>query len=49
MVPLMRAGEEGWSVIVTLEAPQRALMMDGKAVPIDIASNAQPAVSIPVA
>jgi hypothetical protein len=38
MAPLVRAGEEGWSVTVTLDAPQRAPMMDGKAVPINIAS-----------
>lgn len=34
MAPEKRAGEEGWSVTVTEEAPARAETMEGRAVPI---------------
>jgi len=27
-------GEDGWSVMVTVEAPERALMREGRAVPM---------------
>jgi len=27
-------GEDGWSVMVTMEAPERALMREGRAVPV---------------
>jgi hypothetical protein len=40
MAPVVRAGEEGWSVMVTREALQRLLMMDGRAVPIDCEKDA---------
>ena len=38
---MVRAGEEGWSVIVTLVALDSALIMDGRAVPIDIKDRGQ--------
>lgn len=34
IVSATRAGDEGWSVITTLRAPEKAAMMDGSAVPI---------------
>ena len=36
MVLVVRAGEDGWSVMVVEEAPDKAEMMDGSAVPIDV-------------
>jgi hypothetical protein len=43
----VRAGEDGWSVIVTLVALERALIMDGRAVPIEMkdAAGDQPVAS----
>jgi hypothetical protein len=47
IAPAVRAGEKGWSVILTLEALERALMMDGRAVPVDMkdAAGDQPVAS----
>jgi hypothetical protein len=35
IAPVMRAGDEGWSVIVHDLAPLRAAMRDGRAVPVE--------------
>lgn len=38
MVPA-RAGDDGWSVIATFEAPDSALIMEGRPAPIEARSS----------